>query len=71
MASKYKPDDELEFISVSQEDNDDLMMPTSYGDSSNERVVGSWFLKQSKAMFLDIVFYNFLISHSNSNPNSN
>lgn len=49
-----KAEDELEFISVSQEDehlND--MMSSSYVDpTGSDNVVGGWMFKQSKVKYL-------------------
>jgi hypothetical protein len=57
-----KDEDELEFISVSQEDeNYNDMMNSTYSDpvQTNDNVVGSWILKQSKhplAIFFHLLF---------------
>lgn len=58
-----KAEDELEFISVSQEDEqlNDMMNSTNYLDptQANDNVVGSWLLKQSKhpmAIFFHLLF---------------
>ncbi len=71
-----RPDEELEFISVSNDDDNDMMTTSMGGHPSADsgrsvydNVVGSWIFKQSKVSFLNYLF-SFLYNYFIVNPST-